>query len=131
MRDFIEQYWEKEALPALMEFGKIPNVSSAYAPNWEQDGHLERAVEYLKAWAEKRPIAGIAVSIERIFGKAPMLVIRVPGKGEGSILMYGHYDKQPGMDGWREGLGPWTPVREGDNLYGRGLADDGDRKSVV
>jgi acetylornithine deacetylase/succinyl-diaminopimelate desuccinylase-like protein len=29
------------------------------------------------------------------------------------------------MAGWREGLGPWTPVLEGDKLYGRGGADDG------
>ena len=29
------------------------------------------------------------------------------------------------MEGWREGLGPWTPVLEGDRLYGRGSADDG------
>jgi acetylornithine deacetylase/succinyl-diaminopimelate desuccinylase-like protein len=29
------------------------------------------------------------------------------------------------MTGWREGLGPWTPVREGRRLYGRGGADDG------
>ena len=34
-------------------------------------------------------------------------------------------DKQPEMSGWREGLGPWNPVREGDRLYGRGSADDG------
>ena len=39
--------------------------------------------------------------------------------------MYGHLDKQPEMVGWREGLGPWSPVREGDKLYGRGGADDG------
>jgi acetylornithine deacetylase/succinyl-diaminopimelate desuccinylase-like protein len=29
------------------------------------------------------------------------------------------------MDGWREGLGPWTPVVDGDRLYGRGGGDDG------
>ncbi len=29
------------------------------------------------------------------------------------------------MTGWRDGLGPWLPVREGDRLYGRGGADDG------
>ena len=41
------------------------------------------------------------------------------------MLLYGHLDKQPEMTGWRDGLGPWTPVREGDKLYGRGGADDG------
>ena len=41
------------------------------------------------------------------------------------MLLYGHLDKQPEMTGWREGLGPWTPVIEGDRLYGRGGADDG------
>ena len=42
-----------------------------------------------------------------------------------TVLLYGHLDKQPEMTGWRDGLGPWTPVREGDRLYGRGGADDG------
>jgi acetylornithine deacetylase/succinyl-diaminopimelate desuccinylase-like protein len=42
-----------------------------------------------------------------------------------TVLLYGHLDKQPEMTGWREGLGPWTPVIEGDKLYGRGGADDG------
>ena len=41
------------------------------------------------------------------------------------MLVYGHLDKQPEMTGWREGLGPWTPVIEGGRLYGRGGADDG------
>ena len=41
------------------------------------------------------------------------------------MLLYGHLDKQPEMTGWRDGLGPWTPVVEGDRLYGRGGADDG------
>jgi len=43
-----------------------------------------------------------------------------------TIFYYGHYDKQPPMtEGWRKGLGPYTPVIEGDKLYGRGGADDG------
>ena len=42
-----------------------------------------------------------------------------------TVLVYGHLDKQPEMTGWREGLGPWTPVIEAGRLYGRGGADDG------
>jgi len=44
---------------------------------------------------------------------------------DGTVLIYGHYDKQPPFDGWSEGRGPWTPVIEGDRLYARGVADDG------
>jgi acetylornithine deacetylase/succinyl-diaminopimelate desuccinylase-like protein len=39
--------------------------------------------------------------------------------------MYGHFDKQPHMTGWDEGLGPTTPVVKDGKLYGRGGADDG------
>ena len=43
-----------------------------------------------------------------------------------TILMYGHMDKQPPLtEHWRPGIGPYTPVREGEKLYGRGGADDG------
>ena len=57
-----------------------------------------------------------------------MIFIDVPGTGGkagDTVMLYGHLDKQPEMTGWREGLGPWTPVIEGDKLYGRGGADDG------
>ena len=62
-------------------------------------------------------------------GRTPLIVVEVPPTGGGSaddtVLLYGHLDKQPEMEGWRDGLGPWTPVLEGDRLYGRGAADDG------
>ena len=58
-----------------------------------------------------------------------MLVVEVaPFKDadpKANILMYGHFDKQPPFEGWREGLGPTKPVLEGNLLYGRGAADDG------
>ena len=54
-----------------------------------------------------------------------MIWMEVPGDGDDTILLYGHLDKQPEMEGWRDGLGPWKPVRDGDRLYGRGGADDG------
>ncbi|MCK7493052.1 MAG: M20/M25/M40 family metallo-hydrolase [Comamonadaceae bacterium] len=41
------------------------------------------------------------------------------------MLLYGHLDKQPEFNGWRNDLGPWTPKYENGLLYGRGGADDG------
>ena len=56
-----------------------------------------------------------------------MLVAEVPAYkcDTGNVFLYGHYDKQPEFEGWREGLGPWKPVIQGERLYGRGGADDG------
>ena len=61
----------------------------------------------------------------RLPGRTPVLLLDVPGDVDDTVLLYGHLDKQPEMRGWSEGLGPWTPVRRGDRLYGRGSADDG------
>jgi acetylornithine deacetylase/succinyl-diaminopimelate desuccinylase-like protein len=37
--------------------------------------------------------------------------------------MYGHLDKQPPLEPWAEGLGPYNPVIRDGKLYGRGGAD--------
>jgi acetylornithine deacetylase/succinyl-diaminopimelate desuccinylase-like protein len=54
-----------------------------------------------------------------------VIFFELPGSGPGTVLMYGHLDKQPEMTGWHEGYGPWTPVLDEGRLYGRGGADDG------
>ena len=54
-----------------------------------------------------------------------MIFFELAGEAPGTILMYGHLDKQPEMTGWKEGYGPWTPVMHQGKLYGRGGADDG------
>src|SRR5437870_8986880 len=51
--------------------------------------------------------------------------MEAPGTGTDTVLPYGHLDKQPEMVGWAAEYGPWTPVRRGDKLYGRGVGDDG------
>jgi acetylornithine deacetylase/succinyl-diaminopimelate desuccinylase-like protein len=89
---------------------------------------MDRAVDLLSGWAkEKLPLlAGATMSIERLPGRTPLIMIEVPGDGrDDTVLLYGHLDKQPEMTGWAEGKGPWEPVLEGDRLYGRGGADDG------
>src|SRR5439155_1254032 len=68
---------------------------------------------------------GLSIETVRLPGRTPVILMEVPGTSHETILLYGHCDKQPEMIGWGEGLGPWTPVRRGDRLYGRGAQDDG------
>jgi acetylornithine deacetylase/succinyl-diaminopimelate desuccinylase-like protein len=125
----IEESWAKDVLPTLTDYITIPNVSMAYDDQWEANGHMEAAVGLIRDWCAARPITGLAVDVQRIPGRSPLIVCEVPASdpalADRTVLLYGHLDKQPEFTGWREGLGPWTPVIEGDRLYGRGSADDG------
>ncbi|QGG96052.1 M20/M25/M40 family metallo-hydrolase [Actinomarinicola tropica] len=131
MLERVAATWDDDVLPALVDYIRIPAVSVAFDPDWERHGHIDAAVEHVRAWCAARPIEGIQVEVVRLPGRTPVIVVEVPGTDgaagpdQDTVLLYGHLDKQPEMTGWREGLGPWTPVRDGDALYGRGGADDG------
>ena len=124
-RDFLDRFWEDEILPSLTEYVAVPNVSVLFDPDWEAHGHMEAALQMGKTFMAKHAPNDAVLHVGRIPGRTPLLLLDCPGEADGTILMYGHLDKQPEMVGWREGLGPWSPVREGDKLYGRGGADDG------
>jgi acetylornithine deacetylase/succinyl-diaminopimelate desuccinylase-like protein len=122
---FVNDLWDRSIIAELTEYIRIPNKSVAFDPKWEAHGHMNRVVERFEAWARRQPIKDMTVEVVRLQGRTPVIFIDIPGASNDCILLYGHMDKQPEMAGWREGLGPWTPVREGDRLYGRGAADDG------
>ena len=121
----IEDFWDANILPTLTDYIKIPNKSPAFDPDWKQNGHMDAVLALAKKWIEKFQPDGSTVHIEEGEDKTPMIIIEIPGERDGNILMYGHLDKQPEMEGWKAGLGPWTPVYLDDKLYGRGGADDG------
>ena len=116
-------------VPVLEDYIAIPNVSEDFDPDWRANGYMAAAVELIAGWARRRPIPGLTVEVIELDGRSPLIFMDIPPLGGGSVedtvLLYGHLDKQPEMEGWRDGLGPWTPVLEGDRLYGRGGADDG------
>jgi acetylornithine deacetylase/succinyl-diaminopimelate desuccinylase-like protein len=122
---FAQKAWDGDVLPTLTEYVRIPAKSPAFDPEWQAHGHLDRAVAMIEAWCRARPIEGLTVEVVRLPGRTPLILMEVPGRGGDTVLLYGHCDKQPEMVGWSEGLGPWTPVRRGDRLFGRGAADDG------
>src|SRR5262245_43064716 len=119
------QLFADSIVPTLVEYIKIPNKSPGFDPDWERNGHMQRAMDLIVAWCRARRIEGMTLEVIRLPGRTPLLFIEVPGSVEGTVLLYGHMDKQPEMTGWSAGLGPWQPVLRGDRLYGRGGADDG------
>jgi acetylornithine deacetylase/succinyl-diaminopimelate desuccinylase-like protein len=119
--------FERDALPTLTEFGAIPSLSPMFDEHWEQTGYLEDAVTLLANWAHSRALGHADVAVHRLEGRTPMLVVTVDSTAgdQGTVVLYGHLDKQPPLGDWSDGLEPFVPVRRGDRLYARGVADDG------
>jgi acetylornithine deacetylase/succinyl-diaminopimelate desuccinylase-like protein len=124
---FTGALWEDAIIPALTKYIKIPNKSPAFDPDWEAHGFMRDAVALFERWAraEIAPLAGATIEIVQLPGRTPVILIDVPGQTRDTVLLYGHLDKQPEMVGWADGLGPWSPRRVNEKLYGRGGADDG------
>jgi len=122
---FVNRIWDDSIVPAISEYIRVPNKSPIFDPEWEKNGHMEKAVQMLEAWCRKQPISGMQIEIVRIEGRTPVLFIDIPGQSDEVVLLYGHYDKQPEFSGWDADLDPWKPVIKDGKLYGRGGADDG------
>ncbi len=130
--DHVDRTWDADIVPVLHDYIRIPNVSVAYDAEWAAAGHMAAATELLRQWCTRHADGGLdgaKVEVHEIPGHTPVLLVDVPATGDGrdddTVLLYAHLDKQPPFSGWRDGLGPWEPVVDGDRLYGRGSADDG------
>lgn len=123
--DFVDEFWDLHITPTLMEYIRIPALSLDFDPDWQTNAYLEEAKQLALQWLGKHVPPHWQVIEKNIVGKTPLILIDIPGELPGSVLMYGHLDKQPEMEGWREGYGPWTPIIDDNKLYGRGGADDG------
>ncbi|MFQ5660671.1 MAG: M20 family metallopeptidase [Gammaproteobacteria bacterium] len=123
--EFANRLWDKSALPELADYIRIPNKSPMFDPDWQSNGYMDKAINQFQRWCLSQNIPGMQLEICRLPGRTPLIYLDIPGSSAETILLYGHLDKQPEMNGWREGLGPWQPVMENDRLYGRGGADDG------
>jgi acetylornithine deacetylase/succinyl-diaminopimelate desuccinylase-like protein len=125
---WVENLFASSIVPTLVDYIKIPNKSKMFDPEWRAHGHMDKATELFAAWARAQLPAGGTLEVVRLGDRTPVIFMDIPGTGGragDTVMLYGHLDKQPEMAGWRDGLGPWTPVIEGDKLYGRGGADDG------
>lgn len=125
----LDRKWDDDIVPRLVDYVKIPAKSPSFDPSWSAHGELDAVITAAHAWCARQPIKDLTLEIVCLPGKTPCLYFEVPATGglgnDSSVLFYGHLDKQPEMDGWREDLGPYRPVLENGRLYGRGSADDG------
>ncbi len=130
LKQFCEDTWDRDIVPALQDYIRIPAKSPIFDADWETNGHIEKAAQLAAAWCKKHALPGMQVEIHRLPGRTPLLFIEIPGTTEDAankpcILLYGHLDKQPEVDGWHPDFSPWKPVIRDGKLYGRGGADDG------
>lgn len=121
--------FETEALDSLCDYIRIPALSPAFDSDWKASGAIHQAADHLLDWALGRAITDLHGEIRELPGRTPVILLEIPstlGEDVGPpVLLYGHLDKQPPLGDWSEGLDPFTPVRRGDLLFGRGSVDDG------
>jgi acetylornithine deacetylase/succinyl-diaminopimelate desuccinylase-like protein len=122
----IDTFWDREILPALQAYIRIPNESPLFDPDWQAHGHMQRAVALVADWIRRQQVAGGRLEVLQDGDRTPLLLLEFPGSLPDTVVMYGHLDKQPPMVGWRDDLDAWTPHLDAEGrLYGRGAADDG------
>jgi acetylornithine deacetylase/succinyl-diaminopimelate desuccinylase-like protein len=122
---YVDEVWGDSVVPELIEYIRIPNKSPAFDRDWQAHGYMEEVVQRFERWARNIGVCGMKLEVVQLPGRTPLMYMEIPGSSPDTVLLYGHLDKQPEMTGWREDLGPWTPVLEAERLYGRGGADDG------
>lgn len=126
LKGFLDNFWDQEILPAIQTFITIPNESPSFDPQWQANGHMDKAVKLVTDWVEAQKVPGLTWRVVQEGKRTPLLFMELPGTIPDTVLIYGHLDKQPPMEGWNPGLGPWKPVLDDQGrLYGRGGADDG------
>ncbi len=125
---YADRQWDEQIVPALNHYIGIPAKSPMFDADWHAHGHLDRVVREAAAWVESRKVPGLKLELIRLEGRTPLIFFEVAAtrsESTDTVVFYGHLDKQPEFNGWRNDLGPWTPKYENGKLYGRGGADDG------
>lgn len=62
--DFVSEKWDREIVPQLTTYIKIPNKSPMFDADWAEHGYMDEAMSLIETWVHEQPIAGMTV--ERI-----------------------------------------------------------------
>jgi acetylornithine deacetylase/succinyl-diaminopimelate desuccinylase-like protein len=114
-------------IPTLMDYIRVPSLSPLYDKDWETNGLMEQAQDIILSYVRGLGIAGFSSEILKEPGKPWLFYgeIQATRPELGTILIYGHMDKQPHFPNWIAGTDNTKPAIIDNKLYGRGGADDG------
>ena len=82
LQQYIDQAWDDDIVPQLVDYIRIPNKSPMFDADWVQNGHMERAVQQLAGWARKRPIPGLKLEVVKLENRTPLIFIEIPAAKE-------------------------------------------------
>ena len=102
----ISNEFDTNIIPSLSDYIRIDNLSPSYDPEWETNFKIEKAGYHLLVWALNQGVKGMKGELIKDPGRTPMVYLEIPPQGcDKTILLYGHFDKQPHLGQWAEGLG--------------------------
>src|SRR3546814_4048964 len=99
---------DDDIIAQLTDYIRIPNKSPMFDPQWAEHGYMDAAVALMEKWARSKlpSLNGATLEVVRLPGRTPLIYIDVPAANGGSdddcVLLYGHLDKQPEMNGRSE-----------------------------
>ena len=73
----VQAFWDQHAVPAMIDYIRIPSKSPAFDAQWATNGYMEQATQ-LYAQTAQRLLArtpGATVEVIRLEGRTPVILI--------------------------------------------------------
>lgn len=101
IREFVEAHVDSGLIPALQEFVSIPSLSTDYDPEWETNGYMLQAMNVMIDYINSFSLTNYSYEVLKEPSR-PWLyfgTLEATDPSLGTVLMYGHFDKQPHLEG--------------------------------
>ncbi|MGZ5042498.1 MAG: hypothetical protein ACXWBQ_17285, partial [Usitatibacter sp.] len=68
MKNRIDRQWDRDIVPQLIDYIRIPAKSPHFDPRWKESGHIEAAVQQARRWVQAQGVAGLHLEVIRLEG---------------------------------------------------------------
>ena len=80
---FVDAMWDEQIVPQLVEYIRIPNKSPMFDADWVKNGHMDRAVVLMQAWAKAQPVPGMQVEVVQLQGRTRLILLDIHARDGG------------------------------------------------